>query len=70
MCTAKTPKAPRASTPPPPPSAEVIDPLVLAERERERGRQRGARGRQSTILASRAQNYMPPTGQQKTALGA
>jgi hypothetical protein len=68
MC-ASTPKAPKPIATPPPPSPEVIDPLVLQERERERGRQRGARGRQSTMLASRAQNYMPPTGQQKTALG-
>jgi hypothetical protein len=70
MCTPKAPKAPKVTPLPPPASSEVIDPAVLDERNRERNRQRTAGGRQSTILASRAQGYLPPTGQAKTAMGS
>lgn len=70
MCAPKAPKAPKVTPLPPPVSNEVIDPAVIDERNRERSRQRNAGGRQSTILASRAQGYLPPTGQSKTAMGS
>lgn len=73
MCLSTTPKAPTPQPlppPPPPPSSEVVDDTANTERNRERQRQRALAGRQSTILASRAQQYLPPTGQAKTALGA
>lgn len=72
MCAPKAPKPPQASQTriPPPPSAEIIDADVETERQREMQRARGRRGRASTMLASAAGNYLPPTAQQKTALGA
>jgi len=73
MCFVKSPKAPKVTPPPtapPPPSAEVIDQEATTERNRERQRQRALAGRQSTILASRAQQYLPPTGQARVALGS
>jgi hypothetical protein len=69
MCMPKAPKPPKTPATPPPQSSEVIDQDALNERSRERSRQRSSGGRQSTILASRAMGYMPPTGQTKQAMG-
>lgn len=70
MCTAKPPKPTKPVTLPPITSVELVDPQVLAERDRERSRQRTAGGRTSTMLASAARGYVPPTAQAKTATGA
>jgi hypothetical protein len=70
MCMPKAPKPPKTPAMPPPSSTEIIDQDAMNERNRERTRQRTAGGRQSTILASRAMGYLPPTGQTKQAMGS
>lgn len=70
MCSRSS--APRPTPPPAQPiqrSAAMVDEDAETERDRRMRRERARGGRQSTILASAAQNYAAPTGQQKTALG-
>lgn len=55
---------------PPPPSTQIIDQTDKTAGQKEKDRQRAMAGRESTILASKAQNFLPPTGQAKTALGS
>lgn len=71
MCFGGSPRAPsvQQTVPTPPPAtAEVIDQDAVNQRDRERRRQRGASGRQSTLLTG-GQGAGLPTGQQKTLLG-
>lgn len=66
MC--KAPKAPAPVTPPPPISPAVVDDAAITERDREKRRRAGMRGRQSTMLTESVQ--FPQTGAAKTAFGA
>ncbi len=71
MCFGGSPKAPKVeqSIPlPPPASAELVEQDAVAQRDRERKRQRGMAGRQSTLLTG-GEGAGTPTGQQKTLLG-
>ena len=67
MCSSAPKVKPVASAPYVGP--ESIDDAAVTERDRERSRQRGRGGRQSTILAG-GDAGMAPTAPTKTALGS
>ena len=72
MCFGGSPKPPviQQSAPiPPPVTTEVIDQDALNVRDRERRRQRGAAGRQSTMLTGPG-GVATPTGASKSLLGS